>query len=78
MQLVWYQREDGLWNAACACNAVVVGIPYERRAGAEEAHFEVARMERTFRASQNRDQIPQCGPKLPEPDPNHPGPRVFP
>jgi hypothetical protein len=92
MQLIWHQRKDGLWNAACSCNATVVGVPFERRAEAEAAHFAVATMERAFRASKSTiasfvrtenperyaNQIPPCGPKLPEPNPNLPGPLVFP
>jgi hypothetical protein len=88
MRLVWYQRQDGLWNAACACNATVVGIAYERRADAETAHFETARIKREHRANNperidgvlraSRNQIPPCGPKLPEPNPNFPDPFVFP
>jgi hypothetical protein len=82
MQLVWYQRADGLWNAACACNATVVGIPLEGRATAETAHFDLTRMERVFRAGHPRrfagDQLPACGPKLPEHNPNVSGPFVSP
>ena len=81
MKLVWYQRQDGLWNAACACNASVVGIPFETRAEAEAAHVKLADKERTFRAedpARFKDlQIPPCGPKLPEPNPNLPNPFVF-
>jgi hypothetical protein len=67
---------------------MVVGIPYERRADAEVAHFEVANMEREHRANNperfegvlraSRNQIPPCGPKLPEPNPNLPDPFEFP
>ena len=82
MRLVWYQRGDGLWNAACACNAVIAGMPDHRRAGAEEAHFAIASMERVYRAKSpdcpQSAQVPPCGPKLPEPNPNLPYPFVFP
>ncbi len=78
MKLVWYRRADGLWNAACACNATLAGLPFARRAGAETAHYEVVTMERRTRAARGIEQIPDCGPKLPEPDPNHPDPHVFP
>jgi hypothetical protein len=82
MQLIWHQRKDGLWNAACACNAAVVGVPFERRADAEAAHVELTSMERAFRAKNPKrfkgNQIPSCGPKLPEPNPNFPEPLVFP
>ena len=67
MQLIWHQRKDGLWNAACACNATICGVEFERRAQAEAWHFD-----------RTRSQIPACGPKLPEPNPNHPDPFVFP
>jgi len=81
MRLVWYQRRDGLWNAACACGGGVAGIPDERRADAEAAHFEVAAMDREHRAAHPDrfagNQIPACGPKLPEPNPNLPEPPVF-
>jgi hypothetical protein len=81
MQLIWHQRKDGLWNAACSCNATVVGVPFERRAEAEAAHFDLTKMERAYRSAYRRfagNQIPPCGPKLPEPNPNLPGPLVFP
>lgn len=82
MRLVWYQRADGLWNAACACNASVVGVPFERRADAEAAHFELTITERAHRAKHPDrfagNQIPACGPRLPEPNPNLPDPPVFP
>lgn len=82
MQLIWYQRQDGLWNAACACNASVCGVPFERRAEAEQAHFDLTTMERAHRAAHPDrfagNQIPTCGPRLPEPNPNLPGPLVFP
>ena len=79
MRLVWYQRPDGLWNAACACNAAVCGVDFARRAQAEEWHFDLTRMERDHRSKHAPDtQIPACGPKLPEVNPNEPGPAVFP
>jgi hypothetical protein len=79
MRLVWYQRQDQLWNAACACHATVCGVPFERRGDAEIRHFELATIERAQRASRADDsQIPACGPKLPEPNPNLPNPFVFP
>ena len=74
MRLVWYQRQDGLWNAACACNASVCGVEFERRSVAEVAHFELTATERTHRTETPwrfaGNQIPACGPKLPEPNPN--------
>jgi hypothetical protein len=78
MRLIWYQRKDGLWNAACACNAMICGLPFERRADAEAAHFELTIMERTSRTKRGQSQIPPCGPKLPEPNPNDPSALVFP
>ena len=82
MRLIWHRREDGLWNTACACHASIVGVPFERRADAEAAHFELTATDRAHRtANLDRfagDQIPPCGPKLPEPNPNLPGPLVFP
>ena len=82
MQLVWYQREDGLWNAACACNASIVGVMFERRAQAEASHFALTRMEREFRAKNPKrfagNQIPACAPKLPEHNPNVLAPLMFP
>lgn len=82
MKLIWHQRKDGLWNAACACNASVVGVTFERRADAERAHFDLTIMERAHRAANPErfagNQISPCGPKLPEPNPNHPEPPVFP
>ena len=82
MRLVWYQRSDGLWNAACACNASICGVEFERRAAAEESHLDLTITERDWRASRPErfegNQIPPCGPKLPEPNPNLPGPLVFP
>jgi hypothetical protein len=81
MRLVWYQRPDGLWNAECACNAAVAGIAFERRAEGESAHFDLAQVERKFRAERPDrfvgNQIPACGPKLPAPNPNLPDPPVF-
>lgn len=77
MKLVWHQREDGLWNSACACNASLCGVEFERRAQAEAWHFDRAHTERAHR-EKTGNQIPACGPKLPEPDPNHPDPFVFP
>jgi hypothetical protein len=76
MRLVWYQRADELWNAACACHATLCGVPFEQRENAEVRHFELAAIERVSRAEAN--QIPACGPKLPEPNPNLPDPFVFP
>jgi hypothetical protein len=82
MHLIWYQRRDGLWNAACACNASICGVMFDRRAAAETAHFDLTRSERVFRAGRLErfagNQIPPCGPKLPEADPNLTGPHVFP
>ena len=84
MRLVWYQRQDGLWNTACACNATICGVGFERRADIEFHHFEAARVQREFRADPDNaerfegNQIPPCGPKLPELNPNLPDPFVFP
>jgi hypothetical protein len=79
MRLIWHQRKDGLWNAACACNATIVGMPFERRADAEAAHVELTNMERAWNPERfEGNQIPPCGPKLPEPNPNFPDPLVFP
>jgi hypothetical protein len=82
MRLVWYQRQDSLWNAACACNASICGVAFERRADAEQTHFDLTTAEREFRSSRPRrfagNQIPACGPALPEPNPNLPGTLVFP
>jgi len=82
MRLVWHQREDGLWNAACACNATIVGVAFEQRADAEAAHFVLATMERAYRpVYPDRfagNQIPACGPALPAPNPNNPSPLVLP
>lgn len=96
MHLVWYRRKDGLWNAACACDATICGVELDRRADAEQAHFDRTRMERdcpnAVRHGPSRgthlveiehperfatDQIPACGPKLPEANPNLPDPFVF-
>ena len=77
MRLVWYRREDGLWNAACACYATICGVPFEQRAAAEAWHFDSANKERERRAGTDH-QIPACGPKLPEPNPNVTEPPVFP
>ena len=81
MRLIWYQRQDGLWNAACACNATIAGVAFEPRADAEAAHFNLTRMERAFRAHHQvrfaGNQIPACGPKLPELNPNLSSPFVF-
>lgn len=80
MRLVWYQRADGLWNAACACNATIVGVPFEQRAAAEVRHFATAVEERALRSRTqgHPNPIPACAPKLPEPNPNIPEPPVFP
>lgn len=81
MRLIWYQRQDGLWNAACTCNATIAGVRFEQRSLGEAAHFERVGPERAFRAATPRlahDQIPACGPKLPEHNPNIPDPPVFP
>jgi len=82
MRLVWYQRADGLWNAACACDASICGVAFERRADAEAAHRDLATTERAHRAANPTrfagNQIPACGPRLPEPNPNLPGPLRFP
>ena len=77
MKLVWHQRKDGLWNAACTCNASLCGVEFEQRAQAETWHFDRADTERAHR-EKAANQIPVCGPKLPEPDPNHPDAFVFP
>ena len=82
MRLIWHQRKDGLWNAACACNASICGVQFERRAEAETWHVDRTRTEREHRAKNPEhftdNQIPACGPKLPEPNPNHPDPFIFP
>lgn len=78
MRLVWYQRQDGFWNAACACGATLVGCRLDQRSEVEKWHVEKASLERTCQAARKSDLLPACGPKLPEPDPNNPGPRVFP
>ena len=80
MRLIWYRRNDGLWNAACLCNACIAGVTFEKRAAAEEWHEQLANVERARRAADPAhfgDQIPSCGPKLPEPNPNFPTPFVF-
>ena len=82
MKLIWCQRNDGLWNAACACNATICGVEFEGRAQAETWHFNLTRMERAERfagssAHAAANQITACGPKLPEPNPNNPDPFVF-
>jgi hypothetical protein len=77
MRLVWYQRQDGLWNADCACHATIAGWSFDQRAEAEVGHFAVANKERVRREGTNR-QLPSCGPKLPDPNPNLPGAPVFP
>jgi hypothetical protein len=77
MRLVWYQRDDGLWNAECACHATIAGVSFDRREAGEAWHFDLAGKEREHREGTDR-QIPACGPKLPDPNPNLPGPRVFP
>jgi len=73
MRLVWYQRDDGLWNAECACHATIAGVPDEARSDAEVWHFRRAQEDR-----KQRPRLPACGPKLPEPNPNFPDPFVFP
>ena len=82
MWLVWHQRKDGLWNAACACNASICGVDFERRAEAEVWHFDLTNTERTHRTKNPErfagNQIPACGAKLPEQNPNFPDPLVFP
>lgn len=80
MRLIWHQRKDGLWNAACSCHATLCGVEFERRAHVEEWHFDHAATERKRRAEQPSmgSQLPVCGPKLPDPNPNIPGPLVFP
>lgn len=73
MRLIWYRRNDGLWNAACACNASIAGVDFEKRTAAEECHEQRANVERARRAADPAhfgDQIPSCGPKLPDPNPN--------
>ena len=75
MKLIWYKRQDGLWNAACACNATLCGTAFEQRAAAETAHFNNAHAERWQRGAHK---IPACGPKLPEHNPNLPDPWIFP
>ena len=49
---------------------------------AEAWHFDLTIMERAHRAENAErfagNQIPACGPKLPEPNPNLPDPFVFP
>jgi len=77
MRLVWYQRPDGLWNADCACHGTIAGWSSEQRAEAEAGHFAYADKERARREGTSR-QIPACGPKLPDPNPNLPEPFVFP
>lgn len=82
MRLVWYQRADGLWNTECACSAAIVGVTYEQRAKSETWHFALACMDRAFRTENpehfKSSQIPACGPKLPECNPNRFDPFVFP
>jgi hypothetical protein len=72
IRLIWYQRKDGFWNAACACGATICGISFEDRAKAEGVHATRAA------GTRMRNPIPSCGPKLPDPDPNVTDPLVFP
>lgn len=76
IRLVWYQRYDSLWNAACSCHTTICGFPFSQRADAEAVHFEAARKVRESRAANNP--FPACGPKLPEANPNFTDPFVFP
>lgn len=72
IQLVWYRRPDGRWNADCACGATVCGILEGERWTYEDWHLAHAQEERAH--GQERQ---PCGPKLPDPNPNFPGPPVF-
>jgi hypothetical protein len=73
MRLIWYQRKDGLWNADCTCGATCCGIRFEGRGEYEAWHFQ-----RADEDHKNGNKHLPCGPKLPDPDPNLPGPQVFP
>lgn len=84
MRLIWYQRKDGFWNAACACGATLAGFSFEYRADAEVVHSQGRRAELRqrdalgpFAVFARREQDPPCGPKLPEPNPNSTDPLVF-
>ena len=77
MRLVWYQRQDSLWNAACACNASVCGVEFERRADAEAAHFDLTIMERASRGtpgSLRGKPDPRMRAEAPRAEPVHPSP----
>lgn len=73
MRLIWYQRQDGLWNADCSCGATCCGVVLSERQDFEQWHFTRREEDRT------RGHVhASCGPKFPEFDPNRPGPFVFP
>lgn len=75
MTLIWYQRKDGLWNAACSCGSTCCGIQFGERAECEIRHFENTTRDRNYNCT-GRKRLP-CGAKLPEIDPNHPEQFVF-
>ena len=77
MTLIWYRRQDGLWNADCACGATCCGIVFEERAGCETWHFESAERDRNCECKAHQHKRLPCGPKFPETDLNHPEPFVF-
>ena len=77
MRLIWYQRQDGLWNADCACGATCCGIQFDDRAGCEAWHIERAALDRGCSCAFHKRKLPPCGPKFPETDLNHPQPFVF-
>jgi hypothetical protein len=60
LALTWYQRDDGLWNADCACGSTLCGYPLDLRAEGERRHPESRRM------MEDPDRPnPPCGPCAP-------------
>ena len=73
VNLVWYRRHDGLWNAECKCIATISGVVENMRSSAELHHFNITNIKRHGGCD-----YPPCGPKLPDVDnPYIPTPWIF-
>lgn len=73
MKLIWFQRDDGRWNADCTCESSLCGILFEERAQFEELHIANVQRDR----DRGVERAP-CGPKFPDYNPYNPSPMVFP
>ena len=72
IHLIWYQRDDGYWNAECECGATICGVRDFERSASEAWHFLKTEEDRRL-----GNKCKSCAAKFPTPNPNRPGPFRF-